>query len=843
MTTPVWQSGTFYTPGALVIPATAPPIVQDAPTNADFELGASGWTLDSDFTIGEFGVAYVGSWSVRFTLQTAAAIRNTNNVPVTPGQSITATCNVQQRAHQTNSAGGYVRLYWLDSLSAVIGWNDGNAVTGSAHNNWGFSQVSAVAPAGAVYAAIGGVAYRTLNNATQIYLDNFQWNYTYAEAPEGMIYKAVQADAGFSGSTEPAWPVVAGNTVVDNEVTWEAIIATRVVWEATPIMVSGSTEPTWPTAIGANILDGTVNWRATSRQVTDAKCPHSRSAIIAASKIFAPDGDIIRFCATNNCLDWSSANDAGYIPYGLQTYGANPVAALGLYRGNLMAFNSEGFQMWQVDQDPTNMALLDAVPVGSESERGLQPVGNDLIIPTAVGVRNVSIAGASTNLQADGVGEPVDALVQVAIDAATYEEIGLFWPAAGQYWLFFGPEAFVLTINGAKKKSWSRYVYPEAITDWTLHGSDLYLRTETHKVWKVDKTQVQDDVHTTAVGGAVAYVPGSKDAFSPTAATTINLTLVNSDVDVVTYPDAVVVLSLTAVMNSAPGTTVDPTDITIGGVTADIIGQRSLINYLGSDKDTYAVVAMVRVPEGGFSTDAVVIEWPSLVTASAGVRASLNAFYNVDPSSDAFALGYDTANAVLTVGPLSVPAGGAVYVTNMQYTAGDWDAEMQSADDSVAYTMQTPDVSHGFATYYMTGYRLFAGAATENLESGPDQLAVPLTPAIAFVMAPTSTVGPPEGTDFSGVIHWPFLDMGQPGQDKGLEGLDIVATAPEGLLVSVGANQRDRTDRTTPYEVDDDTMTGFLIPFPLSGPSFDLKLEFNPAQAWEWFAANLYTND
>ncbi len=597
MTTPVWQSGTLYNPGALVIPQSAPPVVQSAPDNPDFESGASGWTLDADFTIGQFGYAYIGTWSLRWTAQTQGYAVNDNEVPVTPGQIISANCVIQQRGTSTNTSQGLIQINWYDASHAFISRSEGNGVGSNGHNIWRHSGVTAAAPAGAAYARIGCTAYRSQASATQLYFDNFTWDYTFATAPEGLVYKAVQADAGFSGASEPTWPIVAGNTVVDNEVTWEAVIATRVVWEATPILVSGSTEPTWPTTVGGNVLDNTINWRATSRRVTDAKCPQSPYVVIAASKIFAADEDIIRYSTTVNCLDWSTADDAGYLPFGLQTYGASPVKAMGLYRSNLVAFNAEGFQMWQVDQDPASMALLDAVPVGSQYHEALQPLANDLIFTSDVGARNVGIAGASTNLQAEGIGEPIDPLVQAALDEGVYSPLGVLWPAAGQYWLVFGDEAFVLTVNGTKKKSWSRYTFPEVITDWTLHEGVLHLRTEADTVWKVTAEALGDDE--------------------------------------------------------------------IGGYSEPIVG----------------------------------------------------------------------------------------------------------------------------------------------------------------------------------VVHWPFLDLNNPGANKQLVGFDVTTDAPEGVSVSIGYNQRDISQRTADYEVPADTLDGSMIAMPLNAPSFDLKLTFEPDQEWEFFAANLYVND
>src|SRR5690606_510990 len=116
---------------------------------------------------------------------------------------------------------------------------------------------------------------------------------------------------------------------------------------------------------GELVSDGIIAWECVVRNVTDERCPNTKVVLIAASKIFAVDEDIVAFSATVNPLDWSTQGDAGYLPTGLRQYGANPMTALGLYRGNLVAWNSQGMQIWQVDEDPARMQLLDALPIGS----------------------------------------------------------------------------------------------------------------------------------------------------------------------------------------------------------------------------------------------------------------------------------------------------------------------------------------------------------------------------------------------------------------------------------------------------------------------------------------------
>lgn len=509
MATPTWQPGTIYPPGALVRPRSTAPVDVGQPNDPGFESGLLDdwdWSTDGGANIDptvQSVTKFAGTYALRWvgaagTVEggRALALVNGERAAVTPGQNIQGDCYILYNTGGfTPGSSGYARIYWYDAADVLLSITDGSDVDNSlGANRWGHSHVNGTAPPNAAFASMG--AY-LLSSGGDVYVDNFSWNYAVSGVPAGLIFKAVQDDAGYSDSVEPTWPTVLGNTVVDNEVTWEAVATSRVTWEATPILKSGSSEPTFPTLPGGNVVDNTIVWEAISRRVEDENCPNTKTVIIAASKIFAGDDDIIKFSATVNPLDWTSANDAGYLPFGLKTFGANPVAAMGLYRANLVAFNSQGFQMWQVDEDPANMAFLDAVPIGSTYPKTWVPVANDLAGLTAVGIRNIGIAGASTNLQADGVGEPIDPLVKAKIKELESDDdvLSLFWPATGQHWTIFGDEAFVLTVNAAKKKSWSRYVFPEAIVAWTLEGNTLVLRTETGKVWEMDDEVFQDDVY------------------------------------------------------------------------------------------------------------------------------------------------------------------------------------------------------------------------------------------------------------------------------------------------------------------------------------------------------------
>jgi hypothetical protein len=483
-----WASGTLYAPGAVVRPSTGQGAFINAIPNGDLENGNDGnWILGSGAVVFDSVNQYQGTFclSLTATNNEQTATMNTFGL-VTPGQSVTASCYTNPN-NPGSDLSCYIRLRWYNSSDTFL-----SATTGVFQQGHGYrlTSVTGIAPAGAAHCRVQVAAQNGTSGKTG-YFDLISWSLETPAAVSNFLFEAVQAVAGSSAGTEPVWPTIAGNTVIDNTVTWKAIGTSIITWQAIPIMKSGSPEPTWPTTVGLSVHDGTMSWVAVSRQVPTPN--PSKAVALAASHVFNGDNDIVDFSAAVDPLDWTSTNNAGYLPTGLNNYGDNPVTMLTLYRSNLMAFNSGGYQMWQVDPDPANMALLDAQPVGSIYPRAAQSVANDLLFLTEVGVRNLGTVGATANMQLGNTGQPVDPLVKAALVAGTYDPISLYYPGRGQYWLIFGPQAFVLTINGPGLRTWSRFVFPDSITDWTLNAGVLYLRTAGNLIWKWDAATLVDD--------------------------------------------------------------------------------------------------------------------------------------------------------------------------------------------------------------------------------------------------------------------------------------------------------------------------------------------------------------
>jgi hypothetical protein len=648
-----WAAGTLYATGAVVQPSANQGAFTDAIPNGDFESGNDGnWTLSGtpgqvnsvDF-LDASGLQYQGEWCLVFRVQgTQQSAVMFNYGTVTAGQSVTGYCYLNPDNSGANLS-MFLGLNWYDDTDSFISTTNGAIQQGGGYRK---ASVTGVAPANAAHVRLAIFAGNGTGTEHDGYADLASWNLEVPSAVSNFLYEAVQASPAVSGGSQPTWPTVAGETVVDGGVTWEAVGTSIITWEAIPIMLSGATEPAFPTSIGNTVVDpstyggisidlapatannvdsmpfdgyitasgiadwpsglhfpavvaplGSVSgsltfgspqafvyasatgvvyivfmatgigaapaktvfssieytspstgnpitleasaatyssssftgiwywsgddsmtasssgyvvnfegvagvtpintsmsWQAVSREISDPNDPDTNVVCLGASHIFAGDNDIVPYSAAVNPTDWTSANNAGYLPTGLNNYGANPVKVLALYRSNLIALNAGGYQMWQIDPDPANMALLDAQPVGSIYTRAAQSVANDLMFLTEVGVRNLGTIGATANMQIGQSGQPIDPLVKAQLIAGTYDPISLYYPGRGQYWLFFGPQAYVFTINGQGLRTWSRYIFPDVITDWTLNAGVLYLRSAGNLVWQLDQSTLVDDYHT-----------------------------------------------------------------------------------------------------------------------------------------------------------------------------------------------------------------------------------------------------------------------------------------------------------------------------------------------------------
>ncbi|HET9679405.1 MAG TPA: hypothetical protein VFP95_02455 [Gammaproteobacteria bacterium] len=313
-----------------------------------------------------------------------------------------------------------------------------------------------------------------------------------------------------TGPNEPDWPFPdpvpdpdtppAPPTEPDGDVEYETVVTNQITWTCEYINGSGTTEPIWPTTPGQTVFDSGITWTALSYQVTDDNCPHTPIVAIAANKVYAADGDVVRFSATSNPGDWSADEDAGFLPTNLQSVGEADVSAMGVYRGNLAVWTANAVQIWQVDPDPRQNTFLDAFDgAGSRFTRAATPLTGDLFYLCGQGVRSLRSVYQTGQTEASDVGSPIDALVKNLI-TDTFTPVGVYWPGQGQYWCAIGNQVFVFAYYPSSRvTAWSRYTLPWAVEYAATLGDVMYVLADDGGLYYQDETRHSDDDGATPV--------------------------------------------------------------------------------------------------------------------------------------------------------------------------------------------------------------------------------------------------------------------------------------------------------------------------------------------------------
>lgn len=230
--------------------------------------------------------------------------------------------------------------------------------------------------------------------------------------------------------------------------------------------------------------------------IADANCPDSKAVIKLASKIFAVSqaGDTVRYSKTGSARDWTAANDAGFLPTGLNARGDRSTNALGMYQSKLVALARDGAQVWTVDPNPTAMHLDEIVDnVGTSYPRSLATVAGDLYFLGDFGFRSITTLQLVSKLADVDIGSPIDALVRPVLESITTPPRAAYYYGTGQYICAIGNQIFVYSISRtAKIAAWSRYYLPFIVDAMTELQGVLYLRSGDTVYMLTDKVHTDD---------------------------------------------------------------------------------------------------------------------------------------------------------------------------------------------------------------------------------------------------------------------------------------------------------------------------------------------------------------
>ncbi|GAB3188552.1 hypothetical protein [Hydrogenophaga aquatica] len=231
--------------------------------------------------------------------------------------------------------------------------------------------------------------------------------------------------------------------------------------------------------------------------IADANCPDTRACLKIASKIFAVgagNADVVRFSKTGNPRDWTTANDAGFLPTGLNSRGDRAANALGVYQNKMVVLTRDGAQVWAVDPDPTAMRLEDIVEnVGTSFPRTVANVGGDLYFLSDYGFRSITTLQYTNSLADVDVGSPIDSLVRPELKVGGVNPKSFYFYGTGQYVCAIGNRLFVYSISRtAKIAAWSQYFLSQTVDAFAELGQELYIRSG-DSVYKLDEAVSTDD--------------------------------------------------------------------------------------------------------------------------------------------------------------------------------------------------------------------------------------------------------------------------------------------------------------------------------------------------------------
>lgn len=242
--------------------------------------------------------------------------------------------------------------------------------------------------------------------------------------------------------------------------------------------------------------------------IADANCPNTKSVVKISSKLWAvgSTGDTVRFCKTNSPRDWTTANDAGFLPVGLQQAGASNATALGFYSNKLVVFFADSSQVWTVDVDPLKNAFSQAIDLGSRLPYSHANMSGDVFFFSPAGVRTITRQDVTTNLIDADVGSPIDRGLLDGSFIDTSNAKAQYYRGGGQYWLYSGNKAVVFTFSRTSGvNAWSVYEFPFPIDYMDELEAELYMRSGDN-VYKFDRAARTDDGQLYSVDIEMSYL-------------------------------------------------------------------------------------------------------------------------------------------------------------------------------------------------------------------------------------------------------------------------------------------------------------------------------------------------
>ena len=181
------------------------------------------------------------------------------------------------------------------------------------------------------------------------------------------------------------------------------------------------------------------------------------------TKTYITDGKNLRFSATLDMSDFAGTG-SGLIDVRTQDTAMGDLIGLEQYYSYLACFAGNAVQLWAMDPDPAQNALIQTLGnIGLAAPHAASQYGNgDVLFLSHSGVRSLRARDSSNAAVLNDLGSPIDPLItgkRAVLTATDAEKIkALVDPLSGHWWLVWGNEIHVYAYYpNSKVSAWSTF--------------------------------------------------------------------------------------------------------------------------------------------------------------------------------------------------------------------------------------------------------------------------------------------------------------------------------------------------------------------------------------------------
>jgi hypothetical protein len=218
---------------------------------------------------------------------------------------------------------------------------------------------------------------------------------------------------------------------------------------------------------------------ATATQIVGAA---GTNATAHQMKMYRVNGRNLSFSALDDPEDLAGTG-SGTIDVTAQDAGSTELVGIEQYYSYLLLMARNAIQIWQMDVDPANNALVQVLgSIGLVAPLAAARYGNgDVLLLSDTGIRSIRARDSSNAAVLNDIGSPIDArIAEKRADltpAAAEKIVAMVDPLSGHFWLVWGAETFVLAYYpNSKVTAWSTFIPPLSVDYVTLANSRLAFR-------------------------------------------------------------------------------------------------------------------------------------------------------------------------------------------------------------------------------------------------------------------------------------------------------------------------------------------------------------------------------